>query len=68
MKKVGMQHKYSYKEMWQPKNYELTLECINLILTVLIGLWSIGINVCILSSSINKNFNILLGDINGRNR
>ena len=26
MKKVGMQHKYSYKEMWQPKNYELTLE------------------------------------------
>lgn len=24
MKKVGMQHKYSYKEMWQPKNYEVT--------------------------------------------
>ena len=24
MKKVGMQYKYSYKEMWQPKNYEVT--------------------------------------------
>lgn len=24
MKKVGMLYKYSYKEMWQPKNYEVT--------------------------------------------
>lgn len=24
IKKVGMQYKYSYKEMWQPKNYEVT--------------------------------------------
>lgn len=22
--KVGMLYKYSYKEMWQPKNYEVT--------------------------------------------
>ncbi len=24
MKKVGMLYKYSYKEMWQPKNYKVT--------------------------------------------
>ena len=24
MKKVGMLYKYSYNEMWQPKNYKVT--------------------------------------------